>query len=183
LVAPAANDVAVLYRDKNPRDMHLARSTDGGKTWTSADAGTFNWQFQGCPEVGAGLCGVKVENGFSYRSLVWTGEAANRGLYLVSSVAPEAPVKVGPPSASRPDMAGDAAGHLTAVYSAMVGEQFSVYGCKSNDGGKSWSEPVQLSEKEAFANYPRVVPLKKGFVALWTESRDGGDAVWRWKTF
>ena len=48
--------LAVLYRDRDPRDMAVAISEDGARSWERRGvAGEFGWKVDGCPHVGGGL--------------------------------------------------------------------------------------------------------------------------------
>lgn len=50
IAAGSGGIVGILYRGHDPRDMHLALSTDDGRAWTSHRAGSFDWKFPGCPQ-------------------------------------------------------------------------------------------------------------------------------------
>lgn len=56
-LAVSQNDeLHVLYRDMNPRDMTMLSSSDNGITWKNKrTVGEFNWHFDGCPHVGGGI--------------------------------------------------------------------------------------------------------------------------------
>lgn len=49
---------------------------------------------------------------------------------------------------------------------------------RSDDGGKSWSEPATLSAPGVDADHPRIVATPKGLLAFWTEARAEGGKVW-----
>lgn len=70
----------VIYRDKSPRDMAIAL-LDGAIT-KAVTVGAFQWEFPGCPHVGAGLC---VSPDHSLHAIVWTGKEKQSGIYHQSS--------------------------------------------------------------------------------------------------
>ncbi len=52
--------LAVLYRDRDPRDMAVAVTEDGARSWERRGiAGEFGWKVDGCPHVGGGLADVR----------------------------------------------------------------------------------------------------------------------------
>lgn len=169
-----------LFRDKNPRDMALVSSLDGGATWSSpVPVGKFNWDFQGCPHVGGGLLGTDGR----VHALVWTGAAGHSGAYHVHSADRgrtwSAPQRLGDADARRGDLASAGAGSLAAVWDRVADGESRVYAATSSDGGKTWSEPVPLSSPGVNAAYPRVVALAGSYRAFWTESVPGQPSAWR----
>jgi hypothetical protein len=169
-----------LFRDKNPRDMALVSSLDGGATWSSpVPVGKFNWDFQGCPHVGGGLLGTDGR----VHALVWTGAAGHSGAYHVHSADRgrtwSAPQRLGDADARRGDLASAGAGSLAAVWDRVADGESRVYAATSSDGGKTWSEPVPLSSPGVNAAYPRVVALAGNYRAFWTESVPGQPSAWR----
>ena len=169
-----------LFRDKNPRDMALVSSLDGGATWSSpVPVGRFNWDFQGCPHVGGGLLGTDGR----VHALVWTGAAGHSGAYHVHSADRgrtwSAPQRLGDADARRGDLASAGAGSLAAVWDRVADGESRVYAATTSDGGKTWSEPVPLSSPGVNAAYPRVVALTGSYRAFWTESVPGQPSAWR----
>ena len=56
--------LAVLYRDRDPRDMAVAVSEDGARSWERrGTAGAFGWKVDGCPHVGGGLAVSRRSSG------------------------------------------------------------------------------------------------------------------------
>ena len=78
--------LAVLYRDKDPRDMALAVSEDGGVTWDRlGHVGAFGRGFDGCPHVGGGLGVTFAGSEQLLHAVVWTGKEADAGVHALSS--------------------------------------------------------------------------------------------------
>jgi BNR/Asp-box repeat protein len=168
--------VAVLYRDKEPRDMSIARSNDGGVSWEpSVAVGTFNWDVNVCPHVGGGLAFGSSTSANQVFATVWTGKAGTFGSYLLSSADGgehwSAPARIGDFQALHTDVAAMDNGRIAVVWDA--GAQGGViFAMTSDDGGKTWSAK-QISEEGAVASHPRIVAAPDGFRIFWTETRTG----------
>lgn len=175
--------VAVLYRDKSPRDMAMVRSADGGETWTRVGlVGEFDWDIEGCPHVGGGLAIVPGDGPPTIHSVVWTGRAGKDGVYYLGSKdggrTPGEATRLGDSHAWHPDLAATGSGRVAAVWDARGEEARGIYGAVSEDGGKGWSEPRRLDAAGAVASHPRVVATPTGFRAFWTERADGKETTW-----
>ncbi|WP_054774979.1 sialidase family protein, partial [Methylogaea oryzae] len=92
----------------------------------------------------------------------------------------QAPQRVRVRAEDRPQIAVDAGGVIHVVYSAELPQPSSSYYSVSTDGGKSFSEPVLVSDTAAEANtYENnvlVTPDRRVFV-FWHDERDRAD--WR----
>jgi hypothetical protein len=189
LLALPGGVVHVLYRDRDPRDMSLISSSDGGKTWGKpSPVGAFNWAFDGCPHVGGALAATGADRK-SLVATVWTAKGADAlGVFAVAlndstdSNSPSTPMQLGGPQSSRPDITTDAQGTVVATWDAYVEDADHpgnrAFAAKSLDGGKTWSKPIALSAAGASATYPRVVSTGTGFRAFWTEQSPGKPVRW-----
>ncbi len=180
LALGADGSVHALFRDKNPRDMAVISSANGGSRWSEpAKVGRFNWEFAGCPHVGGGL----ARRGSAMHALVWTGATGHGGAYhLVSGDQGQswsAPQRLGDSDARRGDIASAGPSSLAAVWDRVGDGESTVLGATSTDGGKSWSVAKQLSPKGVNAAYPRVVALAGSYRVFWTESVPGAPGVWK----
>jgi putative intracellular protease/amidase/YHS domain-containing protein len=175
--------VAVLYRDKAPRDMAMVRSADGGETWTRTGlVGEFDWDIEGCPHVGGGLAVVPGDGPPTIHSVVWTGRAGRDGVYYLGSkdggrTLGEA-TRLGDSQAWHPDLAATDSGRVAAVWDARGEETRGIYGAVSEDGGKGWSRPRRLNGAGTTVSHPRVVATPTGFRAFWTERAEGKETTW-----
>jgi photosystem II stability/assembly factor-like uncharacterized protein len=180
--------VHVLYRDRDPRDMAVVTSTDGGRTWGKpSPVGAFAWDFTGCPHVGGALAPGADDAGERLLGVVWTAKGGDSvGAFALASEdggktwAP--PTRLGGPGSNRPDVAAGR-GRAVAVWDEHVNtDQESgnvVFHAASADGGATWSKPARLSPPGASATHPRVVRVGDGFRALWTQKEPGKPAAWR----
>lgn len=181
VIAMGARRLRVIYRDMDPRDLAVASSDDGGAAWRRlGPAGDFGWQFDGCPHVG-GAVAATGEN--VLHALVWTGEEANAGLYVLTSRDAggrwSAPRRLGSERAHRGDLAAGGAA-MAAVWDEPEAEGRAVRAALSFDAGATWSSARTLSEPGWSPGFPVVVASGAGrFVAFWTEARGDGPAHWR----
>ena len=177
-VAAAGRDGAyVLYRDRDPRDMALVATRDGGREWTRrGSVGAFAWQFEGCPEVGGGLVAQATGR---LDAVVWTGEEKRQGVYALGSTDDgrtwSAPAALGTKAARSPDLA-----RAGSVLQAIWEEHGAVFGARSRDDGRTWSAPERLSAEGVRASRPCVVTAGERFLAAWTEQE--GEGPWRFRS-
>lgn len=154
--------LTVLFRDKDPRDMKAATSTDGGKTWTVAAAGPEGWKINACPHVGGALAGPVPH------ALTWTGREGVMGLH------------VGPLGGQQSRLGGEGAKHADLASSgprlaAAWAEDGAVWAALS-EAGVSWSKPRRLSLQDKRVSQPRVSAAGAGFRAFWLEREGQGPA-------
>lgn len=175
--------VAVLYRDKNPRDMGIVSSSDGGRSWTKpVRTGRFDWDIEACPHVGGGLVLERRGTSVTMHTAIWTGKGQEKGVYVLSS--PDggeswgAPKRLGDSRAWHPDLAAIRDRELAAVWDAHAEDGLAVFCSTSRDGGRSWTEPRRVSAAGMSASHPRVIATPDGFKALWTEKGVGKEAAW-----
>lgn len=174
-------EIAVLYRDHNPRDMKIASSLDHGKTWSAGKtAGTFGWEFEGCPHAGGGLAiavPIAGQSGPGDRhAVVWTGATDRTGVYAVSQIAGESTesiTQLGLSTASYPDLAIWKGNTLAAVWVERESEGSPVRCAMKRSDQDAWQAPIVLDQAASSATHPLVVPLPSGFRVFWTESPDG----------
>jgi hypothetical protein len=183
IVPMSSGEVAILFRDRSPRDMKVvtSRGMDGWNTPVAV--GNFQWQFNACPHVGGALVRRKTVEGEQLHAAVWTGAPGASGLYHLRSMdcgkTWSEPHKMNVPLAWHPALAVDAKGRLAAVWDTMAAVAPETWSCLSEDGGLTWEEPVRLSALDAPAAHPRVVALADGFRVFWTEERPPQPAVLR----
>ena len=172
--------VNVLYRDMEPRDMALAQSNDGGKNWQRVSTvGEFNWAFDGCPHNGGGLAWA----GERLQALAWTGEESKAGLYHLFSSDDgktwSSPQAMGGESlAFHSDIAGKDNGHVLAIWDARGADGSTVMISESFDNGEHWTASHQISTPGSSASFPRLLATSNGWLAMWVEQKSGATKQW-----
>ncbi len=181
VVSNEQNNVHVLYRDDQPRDMRVISSFSKGKSWQSPHTvADFGWEFIGCPHQGGAIATKQEQGRDRLYSLVWNGEASAKGLYFTQADAarnnwsPER--QVGGKTAKSGDLAIDG-GRIGITYTVGLAEQKQVVFKLSEDGGETWSSALFLSEPGVGPSHPRIVSSQRGFRIFWTEWLENGDAI------
>jgi hypothetical protein len=177
--------VDVIYRGRDPRDMFVARTADGGSSWTKlGPVARFGWEFDGCPEVAGGLAATRVQGKERTYALAWTGKESDVGVWVASSDDSgrqwSKPVRMGDASAKQLDLA--ARGEcVTAVWDEYraEGKRRAIVSSSACRDGTRWSKPQTLSSAEADASYPVVVATRGGLLAAWTERAPSGEVAWK----
>ncbi len=178
-------EVDVIYRARNPRDMVVATTPDGGATWVKrGPTARFGWEFEGCPEVGGALAVTRKDGRESLHALAWTGKESDVGVWtLVSADAGRswsAPQRLGDSSAKHLDMASSG-GCLASVWDEYrpAEKRYVVMAATSCDGGAVWSKPQPLSGPRGSATHPLAAATSHGVVAGWTEREGTGAVAWK----
>lgn len=179
LVGPN-DEVSVLYRDMEPRDMALAQSGDAGQTWRrAATVGEFNWVFDGCPHNGGALS----RSGQTLQALVWTGAENKAGLYHLRSFdnggswSPPLAMGGGAP-AFHSDIVALNDGRVLAIWDARGPEGAVVMIAESFDNGGNWAAARRISTPGSSAQFPRLVATPDGALAMWVEQKPGQAKQW-----
>lgn len=174
LAAGSSGRLFALYRAKNPRDMALFSSKDGGKKWgAKTHLGGFDWRVNMCPHAGGGLA---LGGKDLVHAVVWTGQDERVGLYhLVSSDGGQGwskPQRIGDDSAKHSDIAARSSS-VAVVWDGTRDGRSAVFAAISMDDGKSWQSKGPISGNGSAA-YPRIVPTESGFRVFWLKKSDGG---------
>ncbi|MGV3754035.1 MAG: exo-alpha-sialidase [Verrucomicrobiota bacterium] len=183
-LAPGPAGPLVLFRDKQPRDMAILSSPNGGSKWNKqATVGKFSWDFNGCPHVGGGLATEAKGKDTLIHSVVWTGKAEKSGTYHLASRnngrSWSKPQRLGSSSARRGDIAAGPKG-VAMVWEESGDGETAIVIAKSTDSGKTWSQPARIDEASLSAAYPRVIATADGFRVFWTET--GAEERGSWKS-
>jgi hypothetical protein len=156
----------VIYRDKSPRDMAVAAiNIENAKP---VSVGQFQWEFLGCPHVGAGL---SLGPDQCLHAVVWSGKDDQTGVYYLRSDAQHRswsqPQRLAGGPARNPDCAVNADGTIAVVWNVMSDAGLQIQTSLSHDGGKQWT-PAKAISQTASATHPRIVPIPHGFRVFWT---------------
>ncbi len=180
LLPSDAAEMFVLYRDKDPRDMALARSGGEGHPWTRVGtAGAFGWAFDGCPHVGGGLARAADRDRKTLHATAWTGREGRTGVYWLASEdggRTWARQRLLDPKGRHSDAA--ATGRAVAV-TWDGGGGASIRVATSSDNGSRWSDTARFGAPGRAASHPRLFATGGGFLLVWTEAAGNGRTEWR----
>ncbi|HRQ87753.1 MAG TPA: sialidase family protein [Bacteroidia bacterium] len=174
---------AVLYRNRDPRDMRVIYRLPDDASWSQPmAAGQFDWKFDGCPHVGGGLAVTGDPGERRFHALVWTGEASRSGVHYVrlreAAGAEADPLRFGSPFATHPDLAAHGQ-HLLAVWNESREASLPLRQASSPNGGLNWSDAAPVPDAAPSATHPIVVATDAGFLIVWTETPEGQASRWR----
>lgn len=140
------------------RDIVVARSDDGGATWSAPQrVHADNWVFDGCPHAGPSLA---LDSAGTLHAAWWTGKPGAAGVYYTRSTdkavtfAPATPLGVA--SASQPAHVQLAVRGRTVFATWDDGTRRipTVVLRTSGNGGTSFTEAVNVSEAGKAASFP-----------------------------
>ncbi len=184
----SSKEVALAYqwRRQNPRtkQIRLARSDDGGKTWTQFSTAVEGSGKGFTPKLGWGRGRSLV--------VVWADERrTDRAWDMYARRSPDGGDTWEPeqllsrfPQVNRndlfvrPEMIGDGQDRFWVVWLGLRNGRSSFYLSRSADGGRTWTDPVALSGESQSVFGQRLVRAGERLLLLWLDSRTGKDRVY-----
>ena len=165
----------------NVRDIVIARSTDGGVTWsTPVRAHADEWVFDGCPHAGPSM---QVDGAGRVHIAWWTGREGAAGAYYARSDDGartfSEPVALGVAAFSRPahvQLALSGNETVVAAWDDGTLETPRVRLRVSRDGGKSFGPATDASEEGRAAGFPVVGTVGDSVVVAWSERSAAAEA-------
>jgi hypothetical protein len=191
LAVGPAGELTIAYqwwrRVPSSKQVRLARSTDGGKTWIqpSTSLDTSGKAFS--PKVAWGR-GQNVV-------VVWSDEqrSANVGnriwdIYARSSSdggstwGPEQllsrfPAHTQTDAYIRPELVSDGEDSFWAVWVGIRSGRSRWFLSRSKDGGRSWADPMEISGQSQSVFGQRVIRAGQRLLTVWQDKRTGRDRV------
>jgi BNR repeat-like domain len=176
-----AGDIYLAWRqvfEGSVRDMVLARSTDGGKTFSQPlRVAVDNWVLHACPDVGPA---IGVSHGRLY--VAWYSEGQDKpGIRLAisdnggSSFAPSQFVSADIRDATHPRLSVSEDGRVLLTFQGRLAQQDTKW--RSNQAfvveikGANFTPPMQVTNSEHSVHDPDVLAGSSGRLFLaWTES-------------
>jgi hypothetical protein len=154
------------------RDVVVARSDDGGKTWGEpvrprAD----DWVYPGCPHAGPSL---RVDEAGRVHVAWWTGKAGEAGVYYARSEdggRSFAAQAIATGKTSRPAHVHLATrdGRVLYAWDDGRGALPGILLRTSSDAGVTFDEPVRLSESGLAASYPVAALTADSVFVAWSQ--------------
>jgi hypothetical protein len=178
VAAGPGDSVGVLWRkvfSENVRDMVLAASRDGGRTFGAPTlVHADGWKIPACPHRGGSI----ASDGRGRLYTVWYTEATEGRPDLLFATSADgrrfsAPRRLHTASGSIPDhvrLAVDTMGRGVVVWEDSTAVRRRVVMRTTLDGGRTLSPPQTLTQAvRAFA--PDVIAMPGGFIVVWHEER------------
>lgn len=158
----------------NVRDIVVARSTDGGVSWsTPVRAHADDWVFDGCPHAGPSM---QVDATGRLHIAWWTGRNGAAGVYYAHSNDGartfSTPIALGVAEFSRPAHAQLALADsetVVAVWDDGTVQPPRVRVRVSRDGGTTFGPPVDASASNRVAGFPVAGAVGDSLVVAWSE--------------
>jgi hypothetical protein len=181
-------DLAVAYqwRRNSPRtkQIRLATSQDGGKTWAQPTAGLEGSGKGFTPKLAWGRGRSLV--------MVWADERrAERAWDVYARRSPDGgstweaeqllsrfPQQTAADLSARPEMIGDGQDRLWSVWVGLRNGRSSFYLSRSTDGGRSWLDPVALSGQSTSVYGQRLIRSGERLLLVWQDTRTGQDRIY-----
>lgn len=188
LAVSPSNELALVYRwwRDNPRakQVRIARSDDGGKTWAQPAT----------PIDAAGKAFDPRIEWAGRKSLVviWSDERRGNKLFDIYSRRspdggatwePEQLLSRFPDIAqndvfARPEMIGDGQGRLWAVWVGVKSGRSSLYMNRSTDGGKTWTDPAPLTGDSRSVFGRTLLRAGDRMLLVWNDTRTERDRLY-----
>jgi hypothetical protein len=158
----------------NVRDIVVARSEDGGRTWGEArTVHDDRWVFDGCPHAGPAL---QVDSGGRLHATWWTGKAEAAGVYYAHSDDGgrtfSEPAPLGTAGFSRPahvQLALGDGGTVLVAWDDGTTKLPRVQLRVSRDRGARWSASEPLSADDRVATFPVLAVSGRRLTVAWSE--------------
>jgi hypothetical protein len=188
LAASGTEHMALIYRwwrDK-PRAKHLrlARSDNGGKTWSLPDTAIDTSGKAFDPSIawagGTALVAVWADERRGSRTFdIYARRSPDGGVtwepeQLVSRFPEVLPSDL----FARPQLVADQQGGLWVVWVGVKAGRSSVFLNRSSDGGKTWTEPVALTGSSQSVYRHNLLRAGDRMLLVWHDTRTGRDRLY-----
>jgi hypothetical protein len=184
----SSKEVALAYQwrrhDPRTKQIRLARSDDGGKTWTKSSTAVESSGKGFTPKLAWGRG----------RSLVvaWADERrVDRAWDIYARRSPDGgdtwepdqllsrfPQVTRDDASVRPELIGDGQDRFWVVWLGLRNGRSSFYLSRSADGGRTWTDPVALSGQSESVFGQRLVRSGELLLLVWQDTRTGKDRIY-----
>lgn len=178
--------VAYQWRQHLPRSkqIRLARSTDGGKTWTQSDTPLDRAGAAFAPKVGWGRERNLV--------VVWEDERRTaRAWDIYARRSPDGGVTWEPEQVlsrfprqnsadlnAKAEIISDGQNSFWVVWVGLRSGRSRLYLSRSTDGGQTWADPVELSGQSQSVFGQRLVRSGGRLLLVWEDTRTGRNRIY-----
>jgi Neuraminidase (sialidase) len=183
----SSNQVALAYqwRRHSPRtkQVRLARSDDGGRTWTQSSTPVDTSGTGFTPKLGWGRGRSLV--------VVWADERRERTWDIYARRSPDGGGTWEPQQLLsrfsqqtkadiyfRPEIISDGQDRFWVVWVGLRNGRSRLYLSRSADGGQTWADPVPLSGSSASVFGQRFVRSGERLLLVWQDARTGKERIY-----
>jgi len=184
----SSKEVALAYQwrrhDPRTKQIRLARSDDGGKTWTQSSTAVEGSGKGFTPKLAWGRGRSLV--------VVWADERrVDRAWDIYARRSPDGggtwepdqllsrfPQVTRDDASVRPEMIGDGQDRFWVVWLGLRNGRSSFYLSRSADGGRTWTDPVALSGQSESVFGQRLVHSGERLLLVWQDTRTGKDRIY-----
>jgi BNR repeat protein len=180
--------LAIVYQwrrnDPRTKQIRLARSEDGGKTWSQSDTPV--------DASGQAFSPQAAWNGDGSLVVVWADERRGGGRFdIYARRSPDGgktweseqllsrfPDKLPRDAYAQPTLLSDGQDRLWAVWFGLRTNHSSLYLTRSTDSGRSWTDPVALTGDSVSVFGQQLVGVGDRMLLVWHDKRTGYDRLY-----
>src|SRR5688572_28953453 len=188
LAVSPSNEMALFYRwwrhSPRAKQLRLARSDDGGKTWSRPDQpiDTSGQAFDPTAAWGAGKNLVVVwadeRRGGKVFDIYSRHSPDGGGTWGPEQLLSQFPEKLMSDAFARPRLIGDGQDRYWAVWMGIKNGRSSIYMNRSTDGGVKWTEPVPLTGQSQSVFGHSLHRAGERMLLVWQDVRTGRDRLY-----
>ena len=188
LAVSPSNELALVYRwwrhSPRAKQLRLARSDDGGKTWSQPE--------QPIDTSGQAFDPNAAWGGGKTLVVVWADERRGGQVFDVyarrspdggvtwgpEQLLSEFPEKLPSDAFARPRLIGDGQDRYWAVWMGIKNGRSSLYMNRSVDGGRKWTDPVSLTGESQSVFGQSLHRAGERMLLVWHDTRTGRDRLY-----
>lgn len=170
-----AGDLFVLYRDKKPSDMAMAKVSTDQQFERLNTVGAFDWDFAGCPHIGGGIAFDQQQ---TIHTVVGTAHEKHAGVHYQYSgdggLTWSDSQRMGDDTAVHSDIAVTVNNQMIATWDHITEHGLQVVYATKPKNSAEWSDPQVISTPKMSATHPRIEAFADSAVIVWTEKDKTG---------
>ncbi|HEV2055368.1 MAG TPA: sialidase family protein [Methylomirabilota bacterium] len=180
--------VALAYQwrrhDPRTKQIRLARSDGGGKTWTQSSTSIDGSGAGFTPKLGWGRGRSLVvvwadERRFQRTWDIYARRSPDGGAtWEPEQLLSRFPQQTSADLYARPEMVSDGLDHFWVVWVGLRNGRSSLYLSRSADGGQTWADPVALSGQSTSVFGQRLFRSGGRLLLVWQDTRTGRDRIY-----
>ena len=188
LAVRSPKEIGVVYQwrrhDPRTKQVRLAYSDDGGKTWTRSPTAIEGSGKGFTPKVawGRGRSVVVVWADERRHDKTWDVYVRRSpdagGTWEAEQMLSRFPKQTLADLAARPEMISDGQDRFWVVWLGLRNGRSRLYLNRSVDGGRTWTDPVSLTGQSQSVFAQRLVRSGERMLLVWQDARTGKDRIY-----